>query len=68
MFIHYLDVSVKGLTEFFPHVSSLRRQVTWAASDFLHRSVMKRGTFFMFHFARTNSPPNKKPVLDSESH
>ena len=69
MFIHYLDVSVKGLTDFFfLHVSSLRRQVTWAAIDFLHRSEIQRGTFFRFHFTRTNSPPNNKPVLDFESH
>ena len=68
MFIHCLDVSVKGLTDFFSHVSSLRRRVTWAGSDFLHRSLMQRGTFFKFHFTRMNSPPNNKPVLDSESH
>jgi len=53
---------------FFLHVSSLRRQVTWAAIDFLHRSEIQRGTFFRFHFTRTNSPPNNKPVLDFESH
>ena len=69
MFMLCLDVSVKGLTDFFfSHVSPVRRQVTWAASDFLHRLVMQSGTFFWFHFTRMNSPPNNKPGLDSVSH
>jgi hypothetical protein len=63
----YLDVSVKGVTELF----FFARVITTSSYlDCRWLSAQVRNTtwhIFKFHFTRTNSPPNNKPVLDSEN-